>query len=100
MYNIGNIVNNSVKSFYGDIVMTYCSDNFAMYKNIKSLCCITGTVVLQVNYTSKINSQKKMRFVVIRGRELTRSGELDEGNQKVQTPRCKRNMCNLINDRH
>ena len=38
----------------------YCGNSFVTYRNIKSLCCTPGIkTVLQVNYTSKTNSQKK-----------------------------------------
>ena len=46
---------------------TYCSYHFEVYRNIESLCCVTGTtIVLQVNYTSKTNKliEKEIRFVV------------------------------------
>ena len=39
------------------MVMTYCDDYFSMYRNVKSLCCVTETSrALLVNYTSKTNS--------------------------------------------
>lgn len=40
---------------------TYCDDDFEVYTNIKSLCCVPKTnMVLQVNYMSKTtNLQKK-----------------------------------------
>ena len=52
-----------------------------MYRNVESLCCVTETdIVLQVNYTSKIyqqtNSEKEIRFVVNRGRDVGKK-ELD-----------------------
>ena len=52
-----------------------------MYRNVESLCCVTETdIVLQVNYTSKIyqqtNSEKEIRFVVNRGRDVEKK-ELD-----------------------
>ena len=58
MYSVGNIVNNYVISLYGDIsYQAYRGDDFEVYKNIESLCCVTGTnIVLQV-YTSKTNKQ-------------------------------------------
>ena len=38
--------------------LTYHGDHFEMYRNIKSLGCVTRTsIVLQVNYTSKTNKQ-------------------------------------------
>ena len=70
---------------------TYYGDHFKMYRNIESLRCVTGTnTVLQVNYTSKTNTQiykpteKQIRFGVARGRGWG-GGELDEGSQKIQT---------------
>ena len=59
-----------------------------MYRNVKSLCCVTETdVVLQVNYTSKTyeqtNSEKEIRFVVTRGRGVGKK-ELDVGNLPVE----------------
>lgn len=38
--HIENIVNNLVTISDGDINWTYYGDHFAVYKNIKSLCCI------------------------------------------------------------
>ena len=36
------------------MVTRHCGDHFVMYRNIESLCSITGTnMVLQVNLTSK-----------------------------------------------
>ena len=41
---------------------TYCGDHFEIYKNIESLCCVTGTkIVLQVHYTSKTNKLTEER---------------------------------------
>ena len=64
---------------------TYCGDHFEMYRNIKSLCCVTRTkIVLQINYTLKANKRihrKEIKFVAPRGREEG-EGELEEGGQK------------------
>ena len=39
---------------------TYCDDDFEVYRNIKSLCCVPVTnIALQINCISKTNSQKK-----------------------------------------
>ena len=39
---------------------TYPGDDFEKYRNTVSLCCVPGTnILLQVNYASKTNSQKK-----------------------------------------
>ena len=58
--SVWNIVNNYVIFLYDDMVMTYGGDNFEMYSNIRSLCCITGTiVVLQIKNTSKTKTNKK-----------------------------------------
>ena len=78
---------------------TYHGDHFEMYRKIKSLCCVPGTNnVLQVNYTSKTNKQKKnIRFVVTRS-EGWWEGKLNEGGQKAQTLSYKINMyqgCNI-----
>ena len=35
-----------------DVKWIYCGDHFAMYTNIKLLCCIPETKRLYVNYTS------------------------------------------------
>ena len=78
----------------------YCGDKFEMHRNSKSLCCVTGSnIVLQVNYTAKVNKliDKEIRIVVTRGGG-SGEGELDEGIQKVQTFSYKINKyqgCNL-----
>ena len=97
-------------------MVTYCNynyraDHFEMYRNSKSLCCVTGTnIVLQVNYTSKTNKQtnkqtnleKKrsdLRFPKARGG----GGELDEGGQKGQTSSYKISKyygCNVQHDKY
>ena len=44
MYSVEKVVNNYVISFmvtYGNYI--YHSNHFEMYRNIKSLCCVTGT---------------------------------------------------------
>ena len=43
MYSVGNIVSNYVISniFAWRYILTYFADQFEMYTNIKSLCCIT-----------------------------------------------------------
>ena len=45
-----------------DVNWTYCGDHFAIYKNIKSLCCTLETDIC-INYTSA--EQNKMRFRAI-----------------------------------
>ena len=56
-----------------------------MYRNIESLFYIPGTNTgLYVHYTSKTNSEKEIRFVVLRGRSCG-EGELDEGSEEEQT---------------
>ena len=42
MYSVGNKVNNYVVSLYGDVSLTRLIDLFEMYRNMKSLCCVTG----------------------------------------------------------
>ena len=83
---------------------TYCGDHFAMYRNIKPLCCVPGTnIVLQVYYTPKTkqtNSQKKRSDLWL-PEAGGGQGELDEGGQKVQTSSYKINTyqgCNVQHD--
>ena len=70
---------------------TYCGDYFEMYRNIKSLCFVTGTNMLQVSYTAKTSRQtnkpmeKEVRFVVTRSGRLE-EGELDECGQTYKLP--------------
>ena len=60
-----------------------------MYGNTESLCCIVGiNIVLYMNYTSKINSQKKE--ITLLGKSWE-AGKSDEHSQKVQTPSYKVN---------
>lgn len=40
MYSMGNILNNYVTALCGD---THHDDQFEMYRNIRSLCHVTGT---------------------------------------------------------
>ena len=35
-----------------DVNQTYCGDHFAMYTNIKSLCCTPETNIMYIDYTS------------------------------------------------
>ena len=45
---------------------TYCGDDFEVYRNIKSLCCVPKTNMVQVNYMSKTtNLQKKNEKLVV-----------------------------------
>ena len=88
IYSVGNIVHNYVISLYGDISQPdFYGDNFEMYRNIKSLCCIKATTIMsQVNYTSKQrNSWKETKFVFTAGVVGEVEGKLDESSQKVQT---------------
>ena len=60
----------------------YCGDHFVMYRNIKSLCGVPGTNMVQVNSTSKTDKQthrKRDQICITRGWE---KGKLDEGGQK------------------
>ena len=41
-----------------DINWTYCGDHFAIYTNIKSLCCTPETKICYVNYTSMKKKEK------------------------------------------
>ena len=105
MYSVRNTVSNYVISLYGDMVtrldQTYCGDQFEMYRNNKSLCCVKGTnIVLQVNYTSKTNTLIKKRPDLWLP-EVGGQGELGEGSQKVPTSSYKIStrdvMCIVIN---
>ena len=52
------------------MIWTYCDDHSEMYRNIQSLCCAMGIIiVLWVNYTSKTSkiTEKEIQFVVTRG---------------------------------
>ena len=78
---------------------THLGDHFEMYQNSESLCCVTGSnIVQQADYASKTNSQKKeVKFVVTRGKGWGKK-ELDKGSQKVQAVSCKINKhqgCNV-----
>ena len=89
---------------------TYHGDHFEKYRNIESLCCVTGTnIVLQVNYTSKpkqANLQTDRKRDQICGYQMPGEGErqLDEGGKKVQTSSykinkykgCNHNMRNIL----
>ena len=77
---------------------TYHGDHFEIYRNIKSLCCTTGTnIVLWFNYTSKTNKQtynqthRKRYQICGYQRQGLGEGELDEGGQNVQTASYKIN---------
>lgn len=73
------------------ILTRHCRDHFEMYRYTESLCCVKGTNgELQVNFTSKTNSEKETRFVVTRGGGWGEEGQ-DKGNQKVQTSSYKIN---------
>ena len=43
VYTVADRVNNYVISLYGEVCNWTCGDHFAMYRNIESLCCVTGT---------------------------------------------------------
>ena len=81
---------------------TYYADHFEMYRNLESLCCVTGTnIVFQVNYTSKTNSEKDE--VCGYQRWGWEEEGLDEGGQNVQTSGYKINKsqgCNAQRDEH
>ena len=79
---------------------TYHADHFEMYKNIKSLCCITkNNTVLQVTYTSKqMNLQKKRSGPWLS--EVGAGGKWDEDSQKVETSISKQQRCNAQYDKH
>ena len=55
-----------------DVNETYCGDHFAIYTNIKSLCCTPETnIMLYVNYTSidrLINREEKNGTYTIYGK--------------------------------
>ena len=45
----------------------HCDVQFELYRNTKSLCCLTGTnIILKVNYTSKTQKKKKKHLIVKR----------------------------------
>ena len=56
-----------------DCNWSYCGDHLDRYRNIKSLCCVTGTdIVLTVDklhFKSKQLIEKESRFVVLTGSE-------------------------------
>ena len=74
----------------------YHGHHFKMYRNIESLCCVTGAnIVLQVSFTSETNKQKKAQKnksdMQLLDARHERKGGLGEGSQKVQTPSYKIN---------
>ncbi len=73
----------------------YCGVQFEMYRNTKSLCCVTGTnIVLKVNYTSKTQKhthREELRLVVTRAGGGWGWEVVDKGSQKVQTSSYKIN---------
>ena len=78
----------SNKSFHCDSNQTYRDDHFEMYRNIKSLGCITGTnVVLQDKYISKTNKRSHRKGDQICGYQGWDTGEGKIGGRqsKVQT---------------
>ena len=86
------------------MVTKHWGNHFEMYRNIESLCSITGTnivwsIILQ-KQTNKQTHRKRNNFMVTRGGEWE-DQELDEGSQKAQTRSYKINtkdmMYNIIN---
>ena len=53
-----------------DCNWSYCGDYLDRYRNIKSLCCVTGTdivlIVDKLHFKSKQLIEKESRFVVTR----------------------------------
>ena len=75
-------------SLYGDRLELDL--HFEMYRNIESLCCTVSTNrLLQVNYIPQKQTlrliEKDNKFIVRRSVGWGGDGELEEGNQKVQT---------------
>ena len=65
------------------IVIRHCGDQFEMYRNIKSLCCVTGTnSVLGQLYLETNKLIKKGLDLWLS--EVEWGGKLDEGSQNVQ----------------
>ena len=78
---------------------TYRSEHFEMYRNIKSLCCVTGTnrVVGQFYFKNKQTHRKRDQICGYQ------KAELDEGSQKVQTSNYRINNyqgCNVQHDKY
>ena len=63
---MGNIINNIVLTLYmTDGNWTYCDDHFAMYTNVKSICCTLETnIIVYVNYTL-INLKKEETMILL-----------------------------------
>ena len=48
-----------------DVVWTYCGDQFAVYTNVKLVCCIPETnIVLYVNYTALKKIQPDIAIIL------------------------------------
>ena len=64
---------------------TYHDEHFEKYRNIKTVCCITGiNIVLQVNIPQKLTHRQRDQICWYqRGRWWEK--ESDEANQKLQT---------------
>ena len=82
----------------------YCGDHFEMYRNIESLCCVTGTnsVVGQLYFKNKQTKElieKDVKFVVTRGRGQG-EGKLDEGSKEVQISSYKCQGCHVQHDKY
>ena len=62
---------------------SYCGDHLDRYRNIKSLCCVTGTNIVltadKLHFKSKKLIEKREQLCGYKGRQ----GGLDEGSQKV-----------------
>ena len=87
---------------------TYLGDNFEMYRNIKTLYCVTGANIVSVGQLYFKNNQsnklieKQIRFTVTRSGG-TGEGGLDEDSQKVQNSSYKINKYqehNVYYDKH
>ena len=62
-------------------------DHFEMYRNIKLLCYVIGTNIVQFNYTSKANKLMDQICGYQGGRiRMQGEGELDEGRKKYKLP--------------
>ena len=64
-------------------MIRHCGNQFEMYRNIKPLCCVTGTnsVLGQLYSETKKLIKKRLDLWLS---EVEGGGELDEGSQNVQ----------------
>ena len=80
----GDIVSNYVVSLYGD--KTHRGDHLEKYRNIESLCCVTGTNIGQLYFKNKQTHGKRDQICDYQRWEWWwewGEGELDKGSQKI-----------------